>query len=443
MGDNVFYNFKYKSDKERMYSIFIFAMFLICVAYLLEIIICWIFVSPHYLLLNNSLFFQDFDDSFMDFFNVNYFVKDSDPYFAEGSSYPPLALSIAKIFSLMTDYSDGSKAARSSVGGIISLIIFFLIFIVSTYKMIEKKVGGIRAGMVYVLLFLSAQNLFLIQRGNYLCITFIFTALFVLTYDSDKRWQRELSCIFLGMATGMKLYPCAFALILLREKRFSQFFRCVFWSVVFLGAPFIFFKGGFSNAGEFIKNITEFGTKGYYIFPVDFVPHMTKYSYDYSASTFYDLMWRFIDGMNLYLNRDNFVYEHMLICALIVIISLFGSFYSEFRWQTLLFASLLTVLIPSPSFIYAGVMLFIPFISFIEEEKKRKFDYVYLCLFIIFFSPFQFGYIIPRFTEQLFYGITVSNFISLTALILMLVISFCDVVLGGIRGKEIKKPVYN
>ncbi|MGM9665846.1 MAG: hypothetical protein ACI3XX_04840, partial [Eubacteriales bacterium] len=155
------------------------------------------------------------------------------------------------------------------------------------------------------------------------------------------------------------------------------------------------------------------------------------------------LMWRFIDGMNLYLNRDNFVYEHMLICAIIVIISLFGSFYSEFRWQTLLFASLLTVLIPSPSFIYAGVMLFIPFISFIEEEKKRKFDYVYLCLFIIFFSPFQFGYIIPRFTEQLFYGITVSNFISLTALILMLVISFCDVVLGGIRGKEIKKPVYN
>ena len=78
-----------------------------------------------------------------------------------------------------------------------------------------------------------------------------------------------------------------------------------------------------------------------------------------------------------------------------------------------------------------------------QEEKKRKFDYVYLCLFIIFFSPFQFGYIIPRFTEQLFYGITVSNFISLIALILMLVISFCDVVWGGIRGKEIKKPVYN
>ena len=175
----MFYNFKYKSDKERMYSIFIFAMFFICVAYLLEIIICWIFVSPHYLLLNNSLFFQDFDDSFMDFFNVNYFVKDSDPYFAEGSSYPPLALSIAKIFSLMTDYSGGSKVGRSSVGGIISLTVFFLIFIISTYKMIEKRVGGIRAGMVYVLLFLSAQNLFLIQRGNYLCLTFIFTALFV------------------------------------------------------------------------------------------------------------------------------------------------------------------------------------------------------------------------------------------------------------------------
>ncbi|MDE7306599.1 MAG: hypothetical protein K2N33_04345 [Clostridia bacterium] len=45
---------------------------------------------------SEKLFFQDIDDWFMDFFNVNGFVKNMDPYNAEKSSYPPLALLIAK-----------------------------------------------------------------------------------------------------------------------------------------------------------------------------------------------------------------------------------------------------------------------------------------------------------------------------------------------------------
>lgn len=436
----MFSKFKNKTDSEKIFSVFVISMFVICIAYLFEIIICWVCVEPHYLLLNNSLFFQDFDDSFMDFFNVNYFVSDNNPYFGHGSSYPPFALLTAKFFSFFTNYGYGSKAARGSFGGVVSLILFISVFVISTFYILNKKIGSGKAGMVYILLFLSAQNLFLLQRGNYLSITFIFTALFCLLYNADRRMWREMSCVFLGMATGMKLYPCAFALILLKEKRFSQFFRCIFWSIIFLFVPFIFFKGGFANISEFVKNLTAFGTKGYYIFPVDYIPNITKYSYDYSSSTVYDLMLRFTQNINLYDNRDNFYYEHMLICAIIVIISFFGSLFAEKRYQTFLFSALLTVLIPSPSFVYSGVMLFIPFVSFISEENKRKIDYVYLVLFILFFSPLQFGYIIPRYAEQLFFGITVSNFVSLCSLVIMLVILFCDVVWGNC-GKEFQKTV--
>ena len=120
--------FRKSTAKEKIINIFLLCLLACAAVFLVEWVV-WIIGNGYFFAL--PLFHQNWNDTFMDFFNVNYFVAEGrNPYGGESvSSYPPLILIIAKIFACMGDYSVGSVAARSQVSGTISLILFFLVCI--------------------------------------------------------------------------------------------------------------------------------------------------------------------------------------------------------------------------------------------------------------------------------------------------------------------------
>ncbi len=82
----------------------------------------------------------------------------------------------------------------------------------------------------------------------------------------------------------------------------------------------------------------------------------------------------------------NFINPLKLILLTFSTISLF---YIEKYWKKLLLITILTIVIPNPSFIYTCLNLLFPIILFLNEKEYKFSDLKYLILFIIILSPFQ------------------------------------------------------
>ena len=410
-------------NRQNKILVLFMSLLLICqFVFVIQFIIGWISGGTPFAV---SLFFQNRIDSFMDFFNVNYFVAENSPYMIKGSSYPPLPLLFAKFFALFGDYSLGSVYVRQTVLGAIGLIVFFavayagLFFALNTY--LKRKNWKMKWRiLLFFMLFFSAPNLFLFQRGNYLIYSLMFSALFLLYYNSQSKVKRELAYLALAAAVGIKLYPAALGLLLLKEKKILPLLRTAAYSALLLVLPFMFFVGGFGNIPVFFENLRGFSNYKMKIFEPGY-PYIAGLVNDYSVTGMLIVAGALFGGSNIWNSLPVFNIVGTIIGILIIIVTFCAGLLKAKRWQIVALCSIAAILIPAPSYHYAVVVMIPPLVAFLCEKEKRKLDFFYMALFLLIMSPMQLGYFVRPEDYYLMYGATWSNLLSFFAIAAMFV----------------------
>ncbi len=74
-------------------------------------------------------------------------------------------------------------------------------------------------------------------------LAFVLTFYFVKHYNDENKLKSELALIALAATFGLKLYPCIFGLLLLKDLKFSAAGRCVLYAVLFTVLPTFVFEG--------------------------------------------------------------------------------------------------------------------------------------------------------------------------------------------------------
>ncbi len=387
-----------------------------------------------YFIVGNSLFFQDYGDWFMDFFNVNVFLENMDPYIECGSSYPPFVLVMAKAFNYLTYCLAGGRFARATVAGVLAFILFLATSVVPTYFLLRKvfKDRGfstLAANLTFIAFLCTAPFLYAFARGNFIFYSLLFSVIFFVYYKHDSFIVRELSYISLAISVGTKLYPAVFALILIREKRWGDFGRVVLYCACLVFLPFLMFEGGYiANVLQFITNLNIFSTQPFR-FEYWGGVYTNFYSYGVSIQNFVRILFCKFTGTSMLECPDNVNIIAICITLAFMAILVFASMVTSKKWKHVCAMALVSILFPDPSYVYSMIFLFIPItMFFLDRDKKTVGDLMYLILFVLMLSPVQTGYFISQYFNGLQYGYTWSNLFEVIFMLILCVALFVDAI---------------
>lgn len=218
-------------------------------------------------------------DTFMDYFNSVVFGLE-DPYSNPKVIYPPLITAVYMVIARYTnDFvffygNDYSIDMRNSEIPMMVFIIITLLSLVLLQSVMEKNLKDGGCGKISNIMFftvlLSYPVLWTLERGNSLLYAVPAVMLFITGYNSDNILIRFASYVALGFAVGIKISPVLFTLLILGQRRYTEFAVCVAIAAVMLLAPFAYTGGsietvldhalsynepglvGFKNVGEFL-----------------------------------------------------------------------------------------------------------------------------------------------------------------------------------------------
>ena len=404
---SLYSHFKELDRQKKIIYIFIATIFATMLAWIIQQFIRVAILD--YRFFNGTTWSPVEQDYWMDFFNVNYWTqKDFNPYTTDfRSSYPPLILAISKLVSRLADYSDGSVAGRDSIFGTLSYHLVFvgctLLSCMAWCKCMKEKGVSLKLRIcISIALICAAPHLYLYGRGNYLILIIPCISWFLAWYKSEKRWQRELSLILLAIAAGIKLYPALLAAILLKERRFKDFFKTVIYTISAFFLPFLVFSGGFANISVFLENLMSFQGSG------------QVSDSNYSVPTFLYYLVQFTKGFQGGVVPQWVITVGAKLSAIMLLAALFLSLFSKNSWKSLALVTIGLIVYPAPSYVYTATMLLPVIVLFLICENKTKIDYVYMILFLIVLIPVQLGYVIAP--GHFGTGISFNNFMQLIAM---------------------------
>lgn len=404
---SIYSRFKELDREKKIIYVFIATMFATMIGWIIQQFIRVVILD--YRFFNGTTWSPVEQDYWMDFFNVNYWTqKDFNPYTTYfRSSYPPLILAISRVISFMTDYSGGSVAGRDSIMGTLSYHLVFCgcmaISLASWLKCMREKGLSFKTRLcIGIALICAAPNLYLYGRGNYLIIVVACISVFIAWYNSEKRWQRELSLIILAIAAGIKLYPALLASILLKERRFADFFKTVVYTIAAFFLPFLVFSGGFSNISVFLTNLMSFQGSG------------QVSDSNYSVPTFLYYLVQFTKGFQGGAVPQWVITVGAKLSTIMLLAALFLSLFSKNSWKALALVTIGLIVYPAPSYVYTATMLLPVIVLFLICDNKTKIDYVYMALFLMVLIPVQLGYVIAP--GHFGTGISFNNFMQLIAM---------------------------
>lgn len=216
----------------------------------------------------DKIFFAHTNDAFMDFFNS---IRDASlglgSYTERKVIYPPMANLFFLLLSKITpvsynvtdwDYRLSWTYHRTNIVLICAFILIctfiFSLLIYASLKSSRKNKLLFVAVAVFSVPFLN-----MLERGNIMVIAFLFLLVYALTYDSKSAALRELGLIALAFSFSIKLYPALFAWVLIADKRYREFFRCIIYCLILLILPSFAF-GGPSCLLLILENIFSFST---------------------------------------------------------------------------------------------------------------------------------------------------------------------------------------
>jgi hypothetical protein len=166
-------------------------------------------------------FFYNSADTFMDFFNPNYWANYSQRFTDWDSVYPPLVFLISKAISpsdciFITDIINYRECSISSIYLILfSGILGSIVCSIATVKSITRNKNTTLIFLVAIAYFFSLPTLFAIERGNYILLAFALLALF--SYFQNIL----LRALLLALAINIKPYLILISLAFILKKQFT------------------------------------------------------------------------------------------------------------------------------------------------------------------------------------------------------------------------------
>lgn len=210
-----------------------------------------------------------------------------------------------------------------------------------------------------------------LQRGNSVAFVSMLIGFAWIFRKSDSKVLRELALLFIAVAAGFKIYPAIVGLIYVKEKRYKETIRLIFYGITFFFGPFIIY-GGMTGLKNFIGLIVEREQK---------LP----------------TIWGTVRGAanNVFMNI--FGLEPQLsvpiaigIETLFLIVCLIMLFYSKENWKMLFYLSMILIAYIPTNLMYTSVYLLPSFLGFLQEKRYLneydKIDGVYLAGYIVIFS---------------------------------------------------------
>lgn len=388
---------------KKINSWFYGIMFVLILLFISELIIC-----PLGTQLN--VFFAKTDNLLADFFNVQIYIADWDPYHNTVNGlgekcYLPFTYLFLELFNGVFNYSGASlHDCYTSFTAMMSCLLFMIVSLFLFFHSMTC-LTEIPSKLKFVLL-LSSVILFSFERGNIIILCAALICYFLAYKDSECSWLRLFSLVCLCIVSIIKVFPVIFGLYLLKEKRFKDISFCVVVSLFLAFVPFLFFKGGLGNISQMFENYSVFSESysAYSIFPRFGLTHLVA--------------WGLL-GMHIDRSVSDIILSiPKIIVYLACLLSLFFFFYEKEVWKRVAFISLPVIMLPTNSGFYCGLYFIPVVILFLYNNEKRRLDFLYMLLICLFLSPFQLSVVNK---------INISQLLSNVALLILWLLLLIDV----------------
>ena len=348
----------------------------------------------------NGYFSSGYDNRvyFCDFFEPIIFTINSNTY-PLGSHNPPLLNILYYMFGQTGDYINISHKFIDPLGDVAKKLAFdafhktgnyakahLFIFAMAAFLLLPlfdkyKSDKPYKYALMFILIF-SLPFSHAISTGNPMILAVALTTIYLLNYDNENARNREFALISLGIAAGLKLYPCVFGLLTLYRGNFKETLRLVLYGLIFVFLPFLFFKGGFANIPLIMENISKYNSGMWNYF---------SFRYLIYANAGFDGVLRGdltrMIGTDYALLVDNFIVG--LNCILFILIFTTNYFQkTEWKRVTQLVLLILTI-VSNRSYPYFGLYLYACIVMFLNQAKFTKLNLVYLVLFVAILNPLK------------------------------------------------------
>ena len=351
-----------------------------------------------------------YNNIFSDFAEVLLYCLVKNPYDNSAgfvATYPPISYLPFYLFALMAKeslmpYLNGEVEKQTFLGSIfkdpvfvIALSLYYLINITLIVISVIKISGFKGKERIYIGIIAACNGAmaFAFIRGNVIVTTALFCLLFLAFYESESRLFKELSLVCLGIASAMKIYPAAFAILLIRDKRIVDVVKAALYTLILYFVPFFIFGNGMEDIKCVIANMTGFG----YI--NDRGKMLTNISLHALISKTFKVI-EVITDWNLS-SITSVVSWIVRICSLACLIAVtIKNMRQNEIFYLLVCAAAYVILFPNVSYGYSVVYMMFAAIYFIKNNNKFSLLQikVYGITFGVLFSPAIFS--IPLFIVQ-------------------------------------------
>lgn len=325
-----------------------------------------------------NLFSPDKKDYFMDFFNVLHGLFNG-PY-TYGSIYPSLPQLIYKILLRLVPYDIAGKSPsviRATQSGEIVFLFYMLITLLIFFILLMEVKKGLKIEkyiFAFIILF-SAPFLFQFERANIIFVALLFLMIFVFFKDSKNRIVREFALVSLAISGAIKFYPALFGLLLIKDRRYKDFFKISIYGLALFILPF-FMVGGISQLPILVKNV----------FSTSDVTTNWGVGYAVNIQNTIRILFGFLGDFG-----KNSIIIARILSLVILVLGLVSAFFLRSKWKTVALLTLLMILTPVISYEYTLIFMLIPLIMFLDRKEKELLDYLYLACLILMFIPFTLG----------------------------------------------------
>ena len=206
--------------------------------------------------LPEGFLYVDTHDVGMDHFNSVMATGEKLPYTKQHITYPPLAAMFYYFFfrilspnvtaGLVENFPHVAPfAIRDYQTGMLPYLVYVILCCVLITSLLHKKLTLPYGKKMAVILatFLSIGFLSVLDRGNNVLLVTLLLLYYVFYYDSDNKFLAETALFALALATGLKLYPIVFGVLLIRRHKIWKGFRALGYIFLSLVLPFFFFEG--------------------------------------------------------------------------------------------------------------------------------------------------------------------------------------------------------
>lgn len=385
---------------------------------LITLFLFGLIISP----LGNQLnvFFIKTNNLFADFFNVQIYIADWDPYHNTVNGlgekcYLPFTYLFLELFNGFFHYSGASLSdCYSSSSALMSCFFFIIISLFLLYNSMDCFLAV--PGLLKFILLFSSILLFSIERANIiiLCAAFVF---YYLAYkDSKDKRLRIFALLCLCLVSVIKIYPVIFGIYLFKERRYKDIMRCIIFSLFLIFVPFLFFRGQFDNISQMMDNSSMF------------LKFYGPYSNFPRFGLTHVVAWGLI-GFNVDRSLSDLILViPKLMVALACIFSILLFFYERNTWKKIALLSIPLIMLPTNSGFYCGLYFLPVIVTFLYKNDGRRIDFVYMLFICLFLNPFQLSEM---------YGINISQFLSNIALLVMWAMLLVDCSINLINKRRI------